>query len=114
MGRVASLSCRIANLGLFGVGMFSVFRWLGKICEDHPDAALETASRMVLHYDADGQAIYASSAEIRTVLKTAVTRGSPVTVKGAVELANALEVRGITGMYDYVVALLPRPKDEPV
>jgi hypothetical protein len=107
---------RIADLGLVGVGIFAIFRWLEKICEDHPDAALETASRIVLRYGADGQAIYGSTGQIRTVLKTALTRGSPVTIKGAVELANALEVRGITGMYDHVTALLPRPsdKDEPV
>lgn len=99
---------RIADLGLVGVGMFSALRWLEKICKDHPDAALATASRMVLRYDADGYSIYGSTAQVRTLLKAAVTRGSPATIKQAVELANALEVRGISGMYDYVAGLLPR------
>jgi hypothetical protein len=103
---------RIADLGLVGVGIFSIFRWLERICEDHPDAALETASRVVLRYGADGLPVYGSTGQIRTVLKTALTRGSPATIKRAVELANALEVRGITGMYDHVSALLSRPSGE--
>jgi hypothetical protein len=107
---------RIADLGLVGVGIFSTFRWLEKICNAHPDAALETASRVILHYEADGQAIYGSTGPLRTVLTAAVTQGTPESRRRAVELASALEVRGITGMYDHVTALLPHPsdKDEPV
>lgn len=102
---------RIADLGLIGFGVFSTLRWLEKICEDHPDAALDVAYRMVLHYDADGYAIYGSSYQIQNLLKAAITRGSPETIKKAVELANALEVRGITGMYDHVTALLARSSE---
>ncbi len=100
---------RIADLGLIGVGIFATLRWLETICEAHPDAALETASRVVRDHDADGHAMYGSAGQLRAVLKAAVTRGSSATVQGAVELANALEVRGITGMYDYVTALLAAP-----
>jgi hypothetical protein len=105
---------RIADLGLVGAGIFSTFRWLEKICNSYPDAALETASRVILH-DADGQAIYGSTGPIRAILTAALTQGTLESRRRAVELASALEVRGVTGMYDHVTALLQRPsgKDEP-
>lgn len=97
---------RIADLGLLGVGVFSALRWLEKVCEDHPDAALATASRIALNYDSDGQAIYGSAGEIRKILTAAVTRGTPDTVEAAKQLANTLEVRDIPGMYDHIQNLL--------
>jgi hypothetical protein len=97
---------RIAAIGMLGFGMFAMFRWLDTICEDHPDPALSVASLAVLHPRAKWEGIYGSTAQIRSVLTSAIRKGSPETVQQAVELANALEVRGISGMYDFANGLL--------
>jgi hypothetical protein len=96
---------RIAAIGMLGFGMFAVLRWLAVVSEEYPDAALMVASLALLHPRAKGEAIYGSTVQIRRILASAIGKGSPETARQAVELANALEVRGITGIYDFVNSL---------